>query len=113
MSIFQRRFIFTNKVNMLKEKGRVAVLEVIRLNLEAGHRIIRILQVLVIPRSTYYDYLEWKPSQSAQKRQYFKQQVLNCWQKHPMYGSPRIARYFKEELYLSVSRYLIYRLIRS
>lgn len=85
----------------------------VRLNLQAGHRITRILQVLAIPRSTYYDYLKWKPSKSEQKRQYFKQQVLNCWLKYPMYGYPRIARYFKEELNLSISRYLVYRLMRE
>lgn len=94
-------------------KGRATVLRVVRLNLESGHRITRILQVLTIPRSTYYDYLKWKPSKSAQKRQEMKQHVLNCWLKYPMYGYPRIAKFFKEALNLSISRYLVYRLMRE
>ncbi|EHS2295120.1 IS3 family transposase [Enterococcus faecalis] len=97
----------------LMNKGRATVLRVVRLNLEAGHRITRILQVLAIPRSTYYDYLKWKPSQSAQKRQQMKQHVLKCWLKYPMYGYPRIAKYFKKTLNLSISRYLVYRLMRE
>ncbi|MGF1919565.1 transposase, partial [Enterococcus faecalis] len=61
----------------------------------------------------YYDYLKWKPSKSAQKRQQMKQQVLNYWLKYPMYGYPRIAKYLKKTLNLSISRYLVYRLIRE
>lgn len=94
-------------------KGRATVLRVVRLNLEAGHRITRILQVLAIPRSTYYDYLKWKPSKSEQKRKQMKQQVLKYWLKYPMYGYPRLAKYFKEALNLSISRYLVYRLMRE
>lgn len=94
-------------------KGRATVLRVVRLNLESGHRITRILQVLAIPRSTYYDYLKWNPSKSAQKRQQMKQHVLNCWLKYPMYGYPRIAKYFEKTLNLSISRYLVYRLMRE
>lgn len=94
-------------------KGRATVLRVVRLNLESGHRITQILQVLAIPRSTYYEYLKWKPSKLAQKRQQMKQQVLNCWLKYPMYGYPRITKYFKKTLNLSISRYLVYRLMRE
>ncbi|EPI40644.1 hypothetical protein D347_00017 [Enterococcus faecalis LA3B-2] len=39
------------------------------LTLEDGHRITQNLQVLAVPQSTYYAYLKWKPSKSAQKRQ--------------------------------------------
>lgn len=94
-------------------KGRATLLRGVRLNLEAGHRITRILQVLAILRSTYYDYWKWKSSQSAQKRHQMMQQVLNCWLKHPMYGYPRIAKYFKKTLNLSISRYLVYRFMRG
>lgn len=85
----------------------------VRLNLETGHRITRILQVLKIPKSTYHDYLGWQPSKQEQRRVFLRQQVLKCWLKYPMYGYPRIARYFKVELNLSVSRYLVYRLMRE
>lgn len=71
------------------------------------------LQVLNIPRSTYYDFLKWKPSKAAQRRQLLKTKVLDCWLKYPMYGYPRITKYFKEELNLSISRYLIYRLMQE
>ncbi|ENZ6558337.1 IS3 family transposase [Enterococcus faecium] len=97
----------------LKKQGREVVLTTIQRNLEAGHRITRILQVLNVSRSTYYDFLKWKPSKSAQRRQILKQQVLNCWLRHPMYGYPRITKYFKEKLNLPISRYLIYRLMRE
>lgn len=67
-------------------------------NLESGHRITRILQLLNISRSTYYDFTKWKPSKSAERRQLLKKQVLNCWLKQPMYGYLRITKYFKEKL---------------
>lgn len=93
------------------KKGRATVLRVVRRILDAGHRITKILKVLTISRSTYYAFLKWKPSKSAQRRQLMKQQVLNCWLKYPMYGYPRITKYCKEKLNLSVSRYLVYRLM--
>lgn len=92
-------------------KVRVTVLRVVRVNLEAKHRITRILTVLKIPRTTYYDYLNWTPSNRMIRRQQLKEKVLKSWLAYPMYGYPRMTKYFKEELAISVSRYLIYRLM--
>ncbi|MFF2971689.1 IS3 family transposase [Enterococcus faecalis] len=97
----------------LMKKGRATALRVVHRSLDAGHRITRILQVLNISRSTYYDFLKWKSSKSAQRRQLLKQQVLDCWLKYPMYGYPRIMKYFKETLNLKISRYLSYQLMRE
>lgn len=47
--------------------GRETVLKVVSLNLNARHRITRILIVLNIPKSTYYDYLHWKPSKTERR----------------------------------------------
>lgn len=94
-------------------KGRAAVLRVVRVNLEAKHRITRILTVLKIPRTTYYAYLNWTPSDRIIRRQQIKEKVLESWIAYPMYGYPRMTKYFKEELTIPVSGYLIYRLIRE
>lgn len=95
------------------DKGRTTVLRVVRVNLEAKHRITRILTVLKIPRTTYYEYLKWKPSERMIRRQQIKEQVLKSWLIYPMYGYPRMTKYFKKELNIPVSRYLIYRLMRE
>lgn len=94
-------------------KGRATVLRVVRVNLEAKHRITRILTVLKIPRTTYYAYLNWMPSDRMIRRQQIKEKVLNSWLSYPMYGYPRMKKYFKEKLNIPVSSYLIYRLIRE
>ena len=94
-------------------KGRATVLRVVRVNLEAKHRITRILTVLKIPRTTYYAYLNWTPSDRMIRRQQIKEQVLNSWLSYPMYGYPRMKKYFKEKLNIPVSHYLIYRLMRE
>jgi putative transposase len=94
-------------------KGRETVLRIIRINLEAKHRITRILTVLKIPRSTYYAYVKWVPSDRMIKRQQIKEKVLESWLAYPMYGYPRMTTYFKERLTIPVSRYLIYRLMRE
>ncbi|MBO0422192.1 hypothetical protein JZO84_04730 [Enterococcus plantarum] len=57
-------------------KGRATVLRVVRVNLGAKHRITRILTALKIPRSTYYEYLNWKPSERMIRRQQIEEQVL-------------------------------------
>lgn len=85
----------------------------VRVNLEAKHRITRILRVLKIPRTTYYDYLNWQPSMRMVRRQQIKEKVLASWLSYPMYGYPRMTKYFNEDLNCPVSRYLIYRLMRE
>lgn len=94
-------------------KGRATVLRVVHTNLEVKHRITRILTVLKIPRTTYYEYLNWKPSERMTRRQQIKEQILKSWLTYPMYGYPRMTKYFKEELNIPVSYYLIYRLMRE
>lgn len=94
-------------------KGRATVLRVVRVNLEAKHRITRILTVLKIPRTTYYAYLNWTPSDQMILRQQIKEKVLSAWLSYPMYGYPRMKKYFKEKLNIPVSGYLIYRLMRE
>ncbi|WP_206834714.1 IS3 family transposase [Enterococcus plantarum] len=94
-------------------KGRATVLRVVRVNLEAKHRITRILTALKIPRTTYYEYLNWKPSERIIRRQQIKEQVLKSWLTYPMYGYPRMTKYLKEELNIPVSYYFIYRLMRE
>ncbi|WP_139843539.1 IS3 family transposase [Enterococcus sp. 7E2_DIV0204] len=97
----------------LINKGRATVLRVVRVNLEAKHRITRILSVLKIPRTTYYDYLNWHPSKRMIRRQQIKEKVLASWLSYPMYGYLRMTKYFNENLNYPVSRYLIYRLMRE
>lgn len=92
-------------------KGRATVLRVVRVNLEAKQRITRILTVLKIPITTYYTYLNWTPSDRMIRRQQIKEKVLNSWLSYPMYGYPRMKKYFKEKLNIPVSSYLIYRLM--
>lgn len=94
-------------------KGRATVLRVVRINLKAKHCITRILTVLRIPRTTYYDYLNWKPSERMVRRQQLKEKVLKSWLSYPMYGYPRMTKYFNDDLAIPVSRYLIYRLMRE
>lgn len=94
-------------------KGRATVLQVVRVNLEAKHRITRILKALKIPRTTYYAYLNWTPSERMVRRQQIKEKVLKSWLAYPMYGYPRMTKYVKEMLNIPVSRYLIYRLMRE
>lgn len=94
-------------------KGRATVLRVVQVNLEARHRITRILNVLKIPRTTYYDYLNWKPNKRMIRRQQIKEKILDSWLIYPMYGYPRMTKYFKEDLNIPVSRYLVYRLMRE
>lgn len=94
-------------------KGRATVLRVVRIKLEAKHRITRILTVLKIPRTMYYEYLNSKPSDRIIRRQQIKEQLLKSWITYPMYGYPRMTKYFKAELNISVSGSLIYRLMRE
>lgn len=47
------------------------------------------------------------------RRQQIKEQVLKSWLTYPMYGYPRMTRYFKDELNISVSHYRIYRPMRE
>lgn len=94
-------------------KGRETVLRVVRVNLEAKHRITRILMVLKIPRTTYYEYLNWTPSDRMIRRQQIKEKVLESWLAYPMYGYPRMTKYFKENLNIPVSQYLVYRLMHE
>lgn len=84
----------------------------VSLNLTAGHRITLILKVLNIPKSTYYDYLHWKPSKTEIRRDSLKKEVLKNWLKYPMYGYRRMTKLFNEELNYSVSTYLIYRIMQ-
>lgn len=91
----------------------MTVLKVIHLNLNAGHRITRILQVLKIPRSTYYDYLKWQPSKREIRHQQIKEKALEIWLSYPMCGYPRLTKFFHEKLNCPVSRYLIYCIMRE
>ncbi len=47
------------------------------------------------------------------RRQQIKEKVLTSWLSYPMYGYPRMSKYFNEVLKCPVSRYLIYRLMRE
>lgn len=58
-------------------KGRETVLRIVRINLEAKHRITRILTVLKIPRTTYYAYVKWEPSDQMIRRQQIKKKYWN------------------------------------
>lgn len=81
-------------------RGRTTVLRVVRVNLEAKHRITRILTVLKIPRTTYYAYLNWTPSDRLTRRQQIKEKVLQSWLAYPMYGYPRMTKYFNSGQWL-------------
>ncbi|MDV2566161.1 IS3-like element IS1520 family transposase [Levilactobacillus brevis] len=89
-------------------KGRALVLEVVNANLLAGHRITRILSVLKIPRSTYYDYLHWQPSRTERRRHLIKQEVLTAWLRYPMYGYPRLTILLNQQSDIHVSQRLVY-----
>ena len=84
------------------------MLEVVNANLLAGHRITRILSVLKIPRSTYYDYLHWQPSRTERRRHLIKQEVLTAWLRYPMYGYPRLTILLNQQSDIHVSQRLVY-----
>ena len=116
--MLERRKCYFNAIGgafgkVLMAKRRATVLRVVRVNLEAKHCITRILTVLKIPRTTYYVYLNWTPSARMRRCQQLKEQILESWLTYPMYGYPRMTKYFKEELNIPVSRYPIYRLMRE
>ncbi|WP_140335114.1 hypothetical protein [Candidatus Enterococcus lemimoniae] len=46
----------------LEAKRRVSVLHVVCINLEVMHGIKHSLTVFKIPRTTYYEYLNWTPN---------------------------------------------------
>ena len=92
-------------------QGRTVLLNVVELNLAAGHRITRILQVLKIPRSTYYDSLNWQPSKTESRRKLLKEKVLEYWLKFPMYGYPRLSILLNKKFQFGVGTGLIYKLM--
>ncbi|CAD5896535.1 transposase (fragment) [Carnobacterium maltaromaticum] len=92
-------------------QGRPVLLKVVGLNLAAGHRITRILHVLKIPTSTYYDSLNWQPSKTAIRRQMIKEKVLEYWLKFPMYGYPRLTILLNKKFQFGVGTGLIYKLM--
>lgn len=52
--------------------------------------------------------MKWKPSKQETKREEIKEKVLKVWLTYPMYGYPRITKFFNEKLNFPVSRHLIY-----
>ncbi|MBC1486661.1 transposase [Listeria seeligeri] len=81
--------------------------------LTAGHYITRILEILRIPRATYYRYMKWQLSPTAIRRQSIKEKVLQCWLKYPMYGYPRLMILVNKIWQLAVGPALIYRVMRE
>lgn len=79
--------------------------------MKAKHRLTRILQVLHIPRSTYYSYLHWQPSQTKQRHERIKKLVFKIWTDYPMYGYPRITIMLRSQLKRSISERFVYQLM--
>ncbi|QIL50046.1 IS3 family transposase [Weissella coleopterorum] len=90
-------------------KGRIPTLKIINDNLQVGHRITKILNVLRIPRSTYYGYIHWKPGKTLLRRNFIKQKVLDAWLKYPMYGYPRLTILLNRQLKIKISQRMVYK----
>lgn len=93
--------------------GREIVIDVVQTNLVAGHRITRILKVLQIPKSTYYNYINWQPSRMSKRRRKIKEKILEEWLQYPMYGYPRLTILLNQKWQLGVSTALVYRLMKE
>lgn len=82
-------------------------------NLAVGYRITPILEVLQIPKSTYYNYVNWQPSQVTKRRQRIKEKVLEEWSEYPMYGCPGLTILLYPKWQISVRTALVYRLMKE
>jgi putative transposase len=98
----------------LSKLGKIRVLEIINHALRRGYGITRIFSALLIPRSTYYDWLKWEPSDQEKRREYLKKMIQLVWLEHrKIYGYKRITKYLVGMLDTPVSGRTVLKLMRE